>query len=453
MSNNTMQQEEYDALMQGVVDNLESFVDSINCIKETYEFSEITLKAHRQETTSKYNDFVKNYETKTEDGCMVLQVPDGCYREFQRLAKKKARAERAFELVPPSYFVSLVSAYDSFFGGLVKCLFDICPEKLQEEEMTFSYRDLQGLDNLTDVRKRIVDKRVETLLRDSHVAQIDWLAKAIKVDTLRAFKGWADFVEVTERRNLFVHANGTVSSQYIENCKKHEAFDRSILEGNKLVVDKAYFDKAFKVLYKIAIMLSQMVLRTKYKEKVGVDCVTNLNKLLNRSILELIVDKHFDVAIDISEMVLNNPKFTHNLFDKMYIVLNYAQAYKWSGDDTKCREIINKEDWSACTNELLVPRYALEENYSEVYKRMRELGKRNKHIDITAYREWPIFRKLREQEEFQVVFAEIFEERIVDVKTVDVNKDLKGGDVLIRHVITAPRIEVKIVNVDDADGK
>ena len=51
------------------------------------------------------------------------------------------------------------------------------------------------------------------------------------------------------------------------------------------------------------------------------------------------------------------------------------------------------------------------------------------------------------------MFAEIFEERIVDVKTVDVNKDLKGGDVLIRHVITAPRIEVKIVNVDDADGK
>ncbi len=416
----------YDSPMQDVVDNLNVFLEGINCIKETYEFSEVMLRAHFNETTSKYNNFIKSYERKDDNGVTVIEVPITRFREWDRLHRKKSRAERAFELVPPSYFVSLVSAYDSFFGGLVRCLYSICPEKLQEEEMKFCYRDLQQFDNLTDVKKRIIDKRVETLLRDSHVEQIEWLRKALDLDTLtKSFKGWTDFVEITERRNLFVHANGTVSTQYIDNCRKHAALDACILEGNQLTVDKDYFNKAFKTLYKTAIMLTQTVLRKKYCEKVGSKCVSDIDNALIVNVFDLIVDKHYDVAIDVSEMVLNNPKFTHNAFDKMYIVLNYAQAYKWSGNDAKCREILSREDWTACTNELLMPRYALEENYPEVYARMRELGRNNKHITVSAYREWPIFQLLREQKEFAAVFAEIFGQEFGSVKKVEVEKQLE----------------------------
>lgn len=418
-----LQAEEYDSLMLDVVDNLDRFIESINCIKETYEFSEVTLRAHLNETTGKYNNFVKSYERKDVDGYTVIEVPDARYREFERLHKKKARAERAFDLVPPSYFVSLVSAYDSFFGGLIRCLYSISPEKLQEEDMHFCYRDLQQFDNITDVKKRIIDKRVETELRDSHVAQIDWLAKALKIDSLTStFIGWSDFVEVTERRNLFVHANGTVSAQYIDNCKKHKALDASILEGNQLKVDKTYFDKAFKILYKTAIMLTQTLLRKKYCKNDDPDCISHINKVLIGNVFELISDKHYDVAIDVSQMVLSNPKFKFNAFDKMYIVLNYAQAYKWSGNPVKCKEILDQEDWTAYTNELLIPKFTLEENYPEVYKRMRELGKNNQRITISSYREWPIFQLLRGQKEFETVFAEIFGEDFDSVKTVELEK-------------------------------
>lgn len=419
---------EYDAILMDVVDNLNNFVENINCIKETYEFSEITLRAHLGETTVKYNDFLRPYERIDTSGRIFIGVPEERFREWQRLGKKKARAERAFELVPPSYFVSLVSSYDSFFGGLVRCLYNICPEKIKDEEMTFNYRQLQEFDNLNDVKKRIIDKRVETLLRESHVEQIDWLAKSLGVGTLRAFKGWSDFVEITERRNLFVHANGTVSTQYMDNCRKHSALDICIIEGNQLKVDKVYFDKAFKTLYKIAIMLSQMVLRVKYYEKAGPDCNSSIDKVLIGNVFDLIVDKHYDVAIDVSEMVLTNPKFTHNVFDKMYIVLNYAQAYKWSGNEAKCKEILDKEDWTAYTNELLVPKFALEENYPEVYRRMRELGRGNQYITISSYREWPIFQLLREQQEFENVFAEIFGEEFSKVKSLAIEKSMDNNE-------------------------
>ena len=385
--NEAHQKSNLESLLAGVVDNLENFVEAINCIKETYEYSEVTLRAHHGEAIDRYNVFVDSCEKSEEDGNEVLVIPIERVREFLFLGKKKDRAKRALELVPPSYFVSLVSAYDSFFAGLIKDYYRLCPEKFLESEMSFLYRDLQALENISDIKKRIVNKNVDSLLRDSHVAQLDWFAKAIGVSTLRSFDG---------------------------------ALVEGIIEGNQLVITKDYFDKAYKTLYKVAVLLTQVLLRVKYVEKGGDGVITDVDKVLIRTVYELIEEEMYDVAIAISEDILSNHKYKHNGFDRAYIILNCAQAYKWSGDNKKCLEILNKEDWSAFTNELLIPRYTLEENYVEVYKRMKELGPNNSRINISAYREWPIFKKLREQKEFESVFAEIFGEAFEGVKRVDI---------------------------------
>ena len=414
-----IQQPEYDSLLQGVVDNLENFIESINCINETFGFSEITLRTYHKETNDKYNNFVKNCEQSKVNGHIIIKVPEGRVREFMRIRKKKERAERAFEIIPPSYFVSLVSTYDTFFAGLVRCYYNICPEKLKESDMSFCYRDLQQFENLNEVKKRIIDKNIETLLRESHIAQLEWLSKALELSTLTKFNGWNDFVELTERRNLFVHSNGTVNNQYIEVCKKHFDLGADILEGNKLTIDKYYFEKAYKTLYKISILLTQMLLRVKYLNKIGFEISSDVDKILINNVFDLISDQLYDVAIDVSETILENKKFVHNAFDREYLVLNYAQAYKWNGNVARCLDILKKEDWSAFTNELLIPRYALEDNYTEVYKRMRELGNCNQHITISAYREWPIFKDLRKEKEFEQVFAEIFGEELCDINDLE----------------------------------
>lgn len=420
--NSVILNQEFDELLQGVVDNLDFFLESIKCIKETYEFSEETLRAHHTNILERYNTIVSSFNQKEEDGVEYYIVPEGKLRGFISLQKNKKRAERAFELVPPSYFVSLISSYDAFFAGLIRCYYNICPEKLQECDITFNYRDLLGFGDLLEVKKRIIEKNIENLIRESHVYQIDWFAKALGVDTLYKFKGWSDFVELTERRNLFVHSNGTVSNQYINVCKKHSALNTDIIEGNKLQIDSQYFLKSYETLCKLSIMLTQMLLRTKYLANSDSNSTSFIDKILINNVFELIVDKHYDVAIDISEMVLNNPKFKHNAFDREYLVLNYAQAYKWKGDNSKCSEILGKEDWTACTNELLIPKYTLEENYTEVYRCMRELGKSNKRLNITAYREWPIFQLLRKEKDFESVFIELFGEKIETEKQFEHNK-------------------------------
>ena len=151
--NSIILNQEYDDLLQEVVDNLDFFLESIKCIKETYEFSEVTLRAHHTDTLKRYSTIVSSFEQREENGTEYIIVPEGKLREFITLQKKKNRSERAFELVPPSYFVSLISSYDSFFAGLIRCYYNICPEKLQESNISFSYRDLQEFSDLREVKK------------------------------------------------------------------------------------------------------------------------------------------------------------------------------------------------------------------------------------------------------------------------------------------------------------
>ena len=56
--------------------------------------------------------------------------------------------------------------------------------------MQFCYRDLQGLDSIREVKRIIVDKKIEDLLRGSHAEQFKWLADALGVHTLTKFEDW-----------------------------------------------------------------------------------------------------------------------------------------------------------------------------------------------------------------------------------------------------------------------
>jgi hypothetical protein len=409
-------------IVQEVVDNLANFIENINCIHETFGYSEIMLREQYDKSQKNYEDFIKKCRIEENNGQEIAYVPDSKYRQYLKLYKKKKRAEHAFKLIPPSYLVTLVSEFDSFFAGLVRSVFNICPEKLQESDMTFCYRDLQCLESIKDVKIKIIDKCIENLLRESHTKQFNWLAKALDVETLTKFDGWKEFVELTERRNLFVHANGIVSNQYKTECEKCGYLLQDIILGMQLSVDRPYFEKSYRLLYKISIMLSQMLLRSLYLPK-NVEDSSVIDEQLIINVYELISEELYDVAISVSEFALNNKKFKHNSFDRGYIVLNLAQAYKWSENDDKCQKILESEDWSASTNELLMPMYALKEDYNEVFKRMRELGNSNKNITISSYLEWPIFKLVREQKDFKIVFEEIFGEKPIKERQIEIEQN------------------------------
>lgn len=313
----------------------------------------------------------------------------------------------------------MISIFDSFLAGLVRCVYNLKQELLLESNKTFTYREIKEYESPKEVKKAIIDSTIDKLFRDSHTEQIEWFEKALGLQ-LKNFAKWGNFIELTERRNLFVHADGVVSMQYIRECKNSGYKLQDVEIGKKLSADNDYFEKSFGLLYEMAIMLTQILINKLYLGKISEN--TGLrDKVFINNVYDLICEKHYEIAINVSNFV-RKESFKRNNKDKTFIELNLAQAYKWSGNVRECDSILQALDTSAMKTDLQIPKKVLEEKFEEVFPMMRTLGKDSQILTIDAYREWPIFQKIREEKEFEETFQSIFEEPLVISESAAVKK-------------------------------
>ncbi len=182
--------------------------------------------------------------------------------DFDRLRKEMNSVRSATRLMPRNFIVALICCYDSFFGKILRYIFMVRPQILDSSERTLKYSDLLEFADIPEAREYLVEKEVESAIRKSHVEHFAWLEKKLKTSFNKNLRSWPDFVELTERRNLFVHTDGVVSSQYLQVCKQHKCdMDTNIKTGMLLDVSKEYFENAYRYLYEIGFKLGHVIWR------------------------------------------------------------------------------------------------------------------------------------------------------------------------------------------------
>lgn len=405
--------EKFDPNLQAVKDNLDGYIDSLRCLRETASYSDVMLRRQKSDADRLYQEFITSYHSEGND---ELDIPSDKLKEYKQLERKKNRADKALSLIPPIYIVSLVSHFDNFLAGLIRCIYSLNPKLLLDSKKSFTYRDVDSLDDLKDVKKIVVDDTIETLFRDSHSKHFEWIASSLGIDSLTNFKQWPNFIELTERRNLFVHSDGIVSPQYIKICKTNSYNVKDVQIGSKLYSDNDYFQSSCNLLYGIAIMLTLIVINKLYCQQNSKKQQEDRDTIFINVVFDLICDKVYDVAILVSEFA-RSPQFKRNAKNKLYIDLNLAQSYKWIGKKEQCSNILSQIDTDTMIDDLTIPKLVLEEKYDEVYQKMKSLGKDSEILSKDHYRDWPIFQAIRKEEGFKKVFFEIFEEPLDPKKT------------------------------------
>ena len=394
--------------VKAIWDSLKAFIENINCLYDSFEYSEGMLRSQKIEAQKEYNAFMKTLPVKPGDGPVKYVIPVGKERQHQHLERKVKRSQESSKLLLRSYVVSMVSQFDAYIGDLLRTIYEINPDKLKQSDHKFNFAELQAIGSIEAAKEQIIETKIENCLRDSHQDQFKEIASSIGVSTLKEFDNWPYFVEITQRRNLFVHYNGVVSNQYLSICKNEKVQLGELKKGEQLEVDRSYFNKAYEVFYEVAVKLSQMTMRVLLLKK-DKTCLEEIDKCMITNTFDLIVDGRYDVAIELANFALGE-QFNHNNKDRMYLVLNRAQAYKWKGDEKKCQELLAEEDFSACSSELKCPKYALEDNLDKVCEMMRSCGKDSEILKPEQYRTWPIFKGVRDKEKFKETFKSIFEE-------------------------------------------
>lgn len=394
--------------VSGFKSAVDHLVDDVEALKKTLPLMMAVLTLTRRQARKELDEYVaeRDIETRKDNGKTTYTVEQGDFSRFDKLLSRVDSASVAGRIVPRSLLVSLVSQFDAFLGRLIQAIFTSRPEILEASERQMSFADLTQFETLQDARSYIIEKEVESVLRKSHTKHFDWLEHRLKMPLRKDLAVWPTFVELTERRNLFVHADGVVSRQYLAVCAENGVrLEDDVVLGRQLSVSGAYFHKACDCVQEIGIKLAHVCWR-----KLASDERKEADNDLNNKAFKLIVDGDYDLALELLRFGTEVIKTHHSEEMKLYMLINRAQAYKWKGDADECKALLGSIDWSAKGNHLRLARAVLSDDMDEAVRLVRSLGAGHRVMGKEAYASWPLFRELRETEEFREAYRDVFDE-------------------------------------------
>ena len=389
----------------------------------------IILIAMRKNSQKEHIKFLENH------GTLVSEDKTSKYYSLnydalpvnRKLRKRVSDSKISCELVPSIFMVSFVSQYDTFLGRLIRALFYIHPEVLETSEKTLTFSELVAFKSLDDARDYIIESEVDAVLRTSHTEQIKWIEKKWKIPLRNDLPIWKSFIEITERRNLFVHCNGVISNQYIDVCRQNGVeIGNDIKVGKHLNVTSEYYRSTYDVLLEMGVKLGHVMWR-----KLLPDAMEAADKHLNAIAYDLIQNEKYQLAINILVFATDTLKKHANNESRLIFIINKAQAYKWMGDQQQSKSILSKEDWSATSDQFQLAVAVLQDNYKSAVMIIEKMGIKGP-IGKAEYAEWPLFKEFVKTDEFTQVYEKVFGEEfeiLTSKKVADqVNDDDKDRD-------------------------
>jgi hypothetical protein len=387
-------------------ENLKQFLLHIESLSTSLPLVIKTIDESNLNAIKTHSSFLKN-ECELKDGEKnVYTLKPEQISKNEKLKKIANQTKIAHVIVQRNFIVSLVSQYDAFIGSLIRTMYYFKPELLNSSEKQLTFSNLVSFNSIENAREYIIEKEIESVLRENHTEHFKWIENKLNIKLRKDLNIWSTFIELTERRNLYVHNNGKVNNQYLKICSdnSYEFKDKPNI-GDELHVDSVYFESAFKCLYELAVKLSQVIWRNLQPDEL-LKCDDSLLDIT----YELILDKKYDLAkilLDFMDKYIK--KFSSDDI-KYRLIFNRAQTYKWLGDEKKCLEIVKSSDWSASNDLFKLASQVLIDDFEKASETMKRIGSNQDILPKLCYLEWPIFNKFRKNEIFLKTYKEIYKE-------------------------------------------
>lgn len=316
---------------------------------------------------------------------------------------------RILEVAARSLFIGIFTEFDVFMGRLLTALYSSRPELLKGIKREISLAELLEFSDLAGVKRDLMEKEIDSFRRDSYIEQFASLEQKFELRTLRQFKEWSEFVELSQRRNLMTHNGGRVNDQYLLLCQAQGCrFDPCPKIGEELRITPDYAYRAIFVMKKTGFMLAHTLWR-----KVFPDQQAAANESLNDALFALLKRRHWKLASEVGQFALT-PIQTKEITDKQHRVrlVNTAIALKMRGGDSAKQAIALLEtvDWSASLRDFRLATAVLNDNIQEATDLMRDIGQKGEMVNQLAYHTWPLFEQFRDKPEFHAAYREIYGE-------------------------------------------
>jgi hypothetical protein len=361
----------------------------------------LSIRADRTLTKFLENKDIEREEHETKTS---YSIPFDRIASFRKHEKRATELEVAFEHLPRALLVSIVSCFDAYLGDLLRAAFAAVPGSVEASQKTLTLAQLTEFNSIEDARRHIIEKEIESVIRESHSKQFDWMENRFAVKLRSGLNSWGDFIELTERRNLFVHCDGVVSQQYIDVCTKAKGLKADANVGDRLDVNAEYFRRAWECVYEIGIKLGQVLWR-----KLSGD-LEESDENLTDTIYDLLVEGDYDLAARIGEFAVDTlPKHACSL-NRRTLLVNYCIALKNSGRHEQCKDRISREDMSDADLKFRLAKAVLMDDADQAKNFMLKAGRPDGGIERHQFEDWPLFKQFRTTIHFKEAYQQLFGE-------------------------------------------
>lgn len=339
------------------------------------------------------------------------------------------RVNKAPSVLARSLFMQMFSTFDAYTGALLKVIYLKNDELLKGISREISLSDLLGYADINSVKRAMLEKEIETFRRDSYVEQFLTLEKKFNLP-LRKFKEWGEFVELSQRRNLYTHNDGIVSEQYLLVCDREgHKFDVRPKLGEALQVNIDYFFRALRLLSKVGLMLGY----TLWSKVFPKEC-DHFHESLNNTLYKSLIQKRWWFVAELEDFVFSDQmRRSISEIDNRIRLINVAIALKFIEKTHESCRLLHSVDWTASYRDFKLAIAVIEDRYADAVVIMESIGKSGEIIHQPDYHTWPLFTKFREYPEFYVAYEKIYGESffeklkpeigLVEVNEIEVSHD------------------------------
>ena len=398
--------------------DIEWFVKHIGSRKSMLPTFAHVAGYHTRVVNEKLDKFIDQHaydKVLDEDGRLLRYAVPEDYSGSHRILFTSLQHSRIFaDLLPKMTLVSLVSLFDAYLARLFRIVLKLKPEILTGSEKYLTFAQLSEFESLDAAKEYMLEAEVESVLRESHSAHFDWLEKRLGIPLRKDLPAWVEFMEITERRNLLVHADGVVNKQYITICENNKCPDAKLVKiGDRLGADPEYYEKACDCIAEIGVKLGYVIwskLLPKDQEAADISAIQTTYDFLIRS--------EYKLAEMLARFCTAGPIRQSCIENSLYLKVNLAIAIRGQDRVEDSKALIRSTDWSALSDKFKMASKVLLEEYDEAADIMRKL-KGSKEFGKKDYRDWPLFRWFRRTDQFKSAYQDVFGEpfKIVQEKS------------------------------------
>lgn len=434
---------------------MESFLHRLDSLRVTFPTFQHTLGIIGEACAGDLSRFLQVHlegpPKKESDGSVTYRLGIERLPEFRKLGKSFRRLGLAQGLANSSFLTIFVSQFDVLISRLIRGMFAHQPDLLFGCKKELQIHELMRFTNIEEAKEFCIEREIEDVLRCSHSDQFAWLERKLGIPLLKGLTIWPEFIELTERRNLIVHTDGIVSSQYKKVCAFHKATQADKFAiGDKITIDSNYLLHAFDVLVNVGIKLAYVMWR-----KLAESESNDADNMLNSICVELITQDRFELAIEL----LRFPESIKRRVSRechLMMQINLAQALKWRGQEEHCLTLLRSIEFAPLADRFKLANAVLTDKYDEAAALVRRIGK-DTDVGRLGYLEWPLFRSFRRTTQFKDAYREVFGSEVtIDAQTHhggDAQGNVTFAGEAGRSLTLPPGLWDRVSTAIDADGE